>query len=458
MQEDATLVKQTLAGEEQAFHRLISKYQSAIYRQILSYVKNHHDAQDLAQETFLEAYRDLCSLRKPEQFQFWLRQIARHQCDDWLRKRRIELVPIQESTVADVSQADELLILRETLAKVMQAINELPEMEKRLMKERYLDDASYPELQVRYDLSSKALIMRLVRAREKVRESVRKALAGVGVLTWRKMLLGGAEAVKIGLKVKIMTIGIAGVVVLGGAGVYVWYNQAVQDISDVSNQTIQQTSQISQDKTLPVRKALNKPIKKSKEEMIDNDVSEKVDQSKETILQKAVESTKILQAEDLVQRYDKYMNSQENMDWSAKEIRPFSIERERFAKQAELLKQERDSLEEKLAAASDEERDKIQKELSKVQAEYMEAKTNVSLYQILTMDAIDRGRLRHFTPDELSEIFRLKAAASPPPPELPPPSKRESEEFSQASAEAGRRLKASGFMPNPILAKALFWD
>jgi hypothetical protein len=280
--------------------------------------------------------------------------------------------------------------------------------------------------------------------------------------------LGGVETVKISAKVKIITIGVAAVLILSGTGVIVWNHQSAQDTLNISNQTLQQASQGSQGKLLPVKKAVNKPIskpiEKSKEEINNANVSEKTDQSKEAVLQKTAESAETRSAEDLVQRYDKYMNSQESMDWTAKEIRPFSIERERFTKQAELLKQERNILEDKLAPASGEERDKIQKELNRVQAEYMEAKTNQSQYQILTMDAIDRGRLRYFTPDELSEVFRLKAAVSPPPPEPLPQvifdaeSERDSRDFIQANTEAGRRLKASGFVPNPVLAKALFWE
>jgi RNA polymerase sigma-70 factor (ECF subfamily) len=249
MQEDAILVNQTLAGDEQAFHRLIVKYQSAIYRLILSYVRNPDDAQELTQEVFLETYRDLGSLRQPEQFQFWLRQIARHQCQDWKRKRQVELSELQDNIIAESPDLDELLILRETLAKVMQAIDELPEAEKELMKSHYLNDVSYADLQAKHGLSSKALVMRLLRAREKVRQRVEKLLAGIGIFSWHdaleKMLLGGVEVMKISSKVKFIAIGVAAVLILGGTGVIVWhYQQLFQEATSDSsiNQIIQKAS------------------------------------------------------------------------------------------------------------------------------------------------------------------------------------------------------------------------
>jgi len=295
MSEDTLLIQQTLAGDEQAFHRLAVKYQSAIYSLILSYVRNPDDAQEIMQEVFLKAYQGLSSLRRSERFRFWLYQLARNQCQDWKRKNQAEFQQLTDKTADGAYPADELLILRETLAKIMQAIDELPETEKQILKERYLDDSSYAEMQAKHGLSYKALNMRLSRAKQKVRARVEKLLAGIGIFSWHdaleKMLLGGVETVKISVKVKIITIGVASVLVLGGTGVIVWNHQSTQDSLNISNQTLQQASQESQGKLLPVKKAVNKPIskpiEKSKEEINNANVSEKADQSKEAVLQKA---------------------------------------------------------------------------------------------------------------------------------------------------------------------------
>ena len=227
MQKDALLVKQTLAGEHEAFHRLIISYQSDIYAFILSWVRNPDDAKELVQDVFLEAYRDLGSLRLHERFYFWLRQIARYHCQNWLKRKR-EFVPLSDDIVAKTPSADETIILRETLAKVMQAIDELPETEKQILKERYLDDSSYAELQAKHGLSYKAINMRLLRAKQKVRARVEKLLAGIGIFSWqgalKKMLSGGVEAVKIGVKTKLIITGIAIIMVSGGTGMFIWYS------------------------------------------------------------------------------------------------------------------------------------------------------------------------------------------------------------------------------------------
>ncbi|MDQ1317689.1 MAG: polymerase sigma-70 factor, subfamily [Candidatus Poribacteria bacterium] len=242
MQEDILCVKQTLDGDEQAFHRLIIKYYPAIHALVLSWVKNREDTEDLMQEIFLRAYQELDSLRHPEQFRLWLRQIARHQCQNWLRKEKTFL-QLDDDMICETPLADETLILQETLAKVMKAIDELPKSESQLLKERYLDDASYNEMETRHGLSHSVLAMRLLRARQHVREKI-KLLSGVLALSWqdmvKKIFVGGIEAMKISAKVKIIAIGVGTVLVLGGAGVIVWHHQSTQEKSVA---TISQTNQ-----------------------------------------------------------------------------------------------------------------------------------------------------------------------------------------------------------------------
>jgi RNA polymerase sigma factor (sigma-70 family) len=169
MQEDTNLVKQTIEGDEKAFHRLIMKYYTAIHALILSWVKNPEDAKDIVQDVFLEAYQGLSSLKKPEQFYFWLRQIAKYHFQDYLRKKK-DFTQLHEDITCEMQSVDEVMILRETMAKMMQAIDELPESERQLLKEHYLDDASYDKLEAKYGLSQSVLSMRLYRARQRVRE------------------------------------------------------------------------------------------------------------------------------------------------------------------------------------------------------------------------------------------------------------------------------------------------
>jgi len=220
---DDILVEQTLAGDKQAFNSLITDYYADIYGMILSWVNNPEDAKDLTQDVFISAYLDLPSLSDHERFYSWLRQIARHKCQNWKRKQ-IDFIPLDNNLISREPSADEVLILHEILAKVMEAIDSLPESEKRLLKEHYLDDVSYDELESRHGVSAKVLVMRLVRARRKIRDQLEKMLSVFVAFLHNhteSILIGGTEIMKLSIKTKLIAGGIAVILLLVGAGVLV---------------------------------------------------------------------------------------------------------------------------------------------------------------------------------------------------------------------------------------------
>jgi RNA polymerase sigma-70 factor (ECF subfamily) len=240
---DAILVEQTLAGDHQAFNSLITDYYADIYGMILSWIKDTEDAKDLTQEVFISAYQKLSSLRQPQHFHLWLRQIAKRRCQNWQRDRQANFTPLNDDLFSKEPSTDEVLILRETLAKVMEAIENLPESEKKLLKEHYLDDVSYSELEARHGVSAKALVVRLVRARRKIRDQLEKTLSAFVAFLHdhtESILTGGAEIVKLSIKTKLIVGGIAIILLLGGAGVLVnrhyVRNRSKQNISQISQE------------------------------------------------------------------------------------------------------------------------------------------------------------------------------------------------------------------------------
>ena len=73
---DQDLVKRVQSGDKQAFDILVRKYQHKILKLISRYVSDHHEAFDVAQETFLKAYRALPRFRGDSAFYTWLYRIA----------------------------------------------------------------------------------------------------------------------------------------------------------------------------------------------------------------------------------------------------------------------------------------------------------------------------------------------------------------------------------------------
>jgi len=275
---DDILVEQTLAGDKQAFNSLITDYYADIYGMILSWVKNPEDAKDLAQDVFISAYFDLPSLKDHKLFYSWIRQIARHKCQN-LKREQIDLAPLHDDLISKEPSTDEVLILRETLAKVMEAIDNLPESEKRLLKEHYLDDVSYDELEAKHGVSTKALVVRLVRIRRKIRDQLEKTLSAFVAFFHdhtESILTGGMETMKLSVKTKLIAGGIAVMLLLGGAGILVrqYYMQYTSKQKSQENYLQLPAKSVSDDRKrinniLPNKKVIKTHIEKPNSETIE---------------------------------------------------------------------------------------------------------------------------------------------------------------------------------------------
>jgi RNA polymerase sigma-70 factor (ECF subfamily) len=126
-------------------------------------------AEDLAQETLLEAWRSIDKLRETELFTHWLSGIARNICLRWLRKNaRNVMTPLP--TMAEEQLADdfdlEIDLERKELAELLdRALTALPAETREVLVARYIEESSLAELTKRFGLQTSALAMRLQRGK-----------------------------------------------------------------------------------------------------------------------------------------------------------------------------------------------------------------------------------------------------------------------------------------------------
>lgn len=97
---DNTLVTEAIAGNSRAFDELVSRYRSRVYYLTLSKVGQEEAARDLSQETFLQAYLSLSSIREPDKFGSWIAAIASNLCSSYLR--RLRETPMAAETIQDI--------------------------------------------------------------------------------------------------------------------------------------------------------------------------------------------------------------------------------------------------------------------------------------------------------------------------------------------------------------------
>lgn len=103
---DTELVALSLTGQKEAFSELFRRYHKTIYWLVLGYTKNPDVSDDLTQETFILAYRNLINLRNHAAFFCWLETIARNRCKRWQRdyKKVSSLDHVNEPESYDPSQ------------------------------------------------------------------------------------------------------------------------------------------------------------------------------------------------------------------------------------------------------------------------------------------------------------------------------------------------------------------
>ena len=173
--EDGYIIQQCLDGDAEAFGFLVDKYKKSVYALAYSRIRNFHDAQDITQEVFIQAYRKLHSLRHWDNFMGWLYRITANHCKNWARSssRRpdCEFVADQEPGVIDHLAIDAYHESK-VYVSVRDALDSLPEMYRQVLMLRYFGGMTIKEMSRFLGVSCNTIDRRLKKARAQLREGV----------------------------------------------------------------------------------------------------------------------------------------------------------------------------------------------------------------------------------------------------------------------------------------------
>ena len=146
--DDIELVAQCQAGETAAFDLLVERHRRQVYQLCYRFAGNHEDASDLAQDTFLRAYRALGTFKGNSAFGTWLYRVAVNVCLNRKAGKRLPTEPIDEREFSDrrAEAADRLVLRRETTAVVRAAIARLPDKQRATMILRIYQELPHEEI------------------------------------------------------------------------------------------------------------------------------------------------------------------------------------------------------------------------------------------------------------------------------------------------------------------------
>lgn len=160
-------------GDADAFAQLVQTYETSVYRLALRMCGNAHDAEEVAQEAFVAAWKGLPSFRGESKFSSWLYQLTSNAAIDFLRreKRHRAAVPLEEeldlAAEGTPQQAAEEAELRGTL---QQALNALTPEHRQIFLLRQMRQLSYEEIGQMLGLESGTVKSRLSRAKKQLRQ------------------------------------------------------------------------------------------------------------------------------------------------------------------------------------------------------------------------------------------------------------------------------------------------
>ncbi|MBK7345214.1 MAG: sigma-70 family RNA polymerase sigma factor [Saprospiraceae bacterium] len=156
--EDYSLVLKAIDGDQKAFAQLLSRYRQSVFHAILKMVRNREDAEDLTLEAFGKAFNKLSSYTPNYAFSTWLFKIAINNCIDYMRKKRLHTLsldePIEAGSKQDFSEMarsntrdPEAEMIREQRVDVLrQIIGGLNDKYRLMVELRYYEQLSYEEI------------------------------------------------------------------------------------------------------------------------------------------------------------------------------------------------------------------------------------------------------------------------------------------------------------------------
>ena len=185
---DRHLVERARRGDKHAFELLVSKYQRRLMRLLSRYMRDQGEVEDVAQETFIKAYRALPSFRGDSAFYTWLYRIGINTAKNFLiaSGRRVPTATEHDAEEAeafdegeqlrDINTPESLLMSKEIAATVNAAMDDLPADMRSAIMLREIDGLSYEEIAAIMSCPIGTVRSRIFRAREDIAKKLRPIL------------------------------------------------------------------------------------------------------------------------------------------------------------------------------------------------------------------------------------------------------------------------------------------
>ena len=168
--EEAQIIDMVRAGEVDAFAEIVEHYQSPIQRYLFRLTGDYQIAQDLAQDTFLQAYKGILKTKADLSLKAWLYRIATNNAlQHHRRKRRLSFIPLDGCKKSDIPTTENQASLVGEKMAIQETLSKVPEEQKACLVLHFVEGFKYKEIAETLGISEDAVRKRVARGKQKFR-------------------------------------------------------------------------------------------------------------------------------------------------------------------------------------------------------------------------------------------------------------------------------------------------
>ena len=177
-QSDVELVAAALSGEQRAYGKLMERYRDSIFFMVQKMINNREDADDITMESFGKAFSSLDKYNSDYAFSTWLYRIAINNCIDFSRKKRIDIISIDnpnddnegnkkpQDYETDALDPEENYMKQQRVLMMQNVLSQINSKYRKLIEMRYLQELSYDEIAEKLDMPLGTVKAQLFRAKD----------------------------------------------------------------------------------------------------------------------------------------------------------------------------------------------------------------------------------------------------------------------------------------------------
>ncbi|MBL8292360.1 MAG: RNA polymerase sigma factor [Bryobacterales bacterium] len=185
--EEATLVRRVQAGDELAFREVVDRYQTKVFSIIYGILRNHNDAEDIAQQVFAKIYFSIKNFDFRSSLLTWIYKITVNECYDYLRKKKVRKLVYESDFTEEESQRmersepgssrqpsmDTNLAQRDLVVKLLEKVSS---EDRQLLLLKEVEGHSVEELAQMTGMNENTIKVKLFRARQKLVKAAQRLL------------------------------------------------------------------------------------------------------------------------------------------------------------------------------------------------------------------------------------------------------------------------------------------